>query len=58
MPRWLRWTGRLLAGLVLLIVLAVVAVYVVSSVAIRRTPPGRNRLATSETNSGCTMRRL
>ena len=37
MPRWLRWTGRLLAGLVLLIVLAVVAVYVVSSLAIRRT---------------------
>lgn len=37
MPRWLRWTGRLLAGLVLLIVLAVAAVYLVSSLAIRRT---------------------
>jgi cytochrome c553 len=36
-PRWLRWTGRLLAGLVLLIVLAVAAVYAVSSAAIRRT---------------------
>jgi cytochrome c553 len=36
-PRWLRWTGRLLAGLVLLIILLVVAVYVVSSLAIRRT---------------------
>lgn len=37
MPRWLRWTGRLLAGLVLLIVLALVAVYTLSSIAIRRT---------------------
>jgi cytochrome c553 len=35
--RWLRWTGRFLAGLVLLILLAVVAAYVVSSLAIRRT---------------------
>lgn len=37
MPRWLRWTGRLLAGLVLLIVLAVAVIYVVSSIATRRT---------------------
>ena len=37
MPRWLRWTGRLLAGLLLLIVVAVAAVYVVSSLAIRKT---------------------
>ena len=37
MPRWLRWTGRLLAGLVLLIVLAVAAVYAISSAAIRKT---------------------
>jgi cytochrome c553 len=36
-PRWLRWTGRLLAGLLLLIVVAVAAVYVVSSLAIRKT---------------------
>ena len=31
MPRWLRWTGRILGGLVLLIVLAVAAVYIISS---------------------------
>ena len=37
MPRWLRWTGRILAGLVLLIVLAVAVVYALSSAAIRRT---------------------
>lgn len=37
MPRWLRWAGRLLAGLVLLILLLVAAVYVVSSLAIRQT---------------------
>jgi cytochrome c553 len=36
-PRWLRWTGRLLAGLVLLIVLAIAVVYLVTSLAIRRT---------------------
>ena len=36
MPRWLRWTGRLLAGLVLLIVLAAVVVYAVTTLAIRR----------------------
>jgi mono/diheme cytochrome c family protein len=36
-PRWLRWTGRLLAGLVLLILLAVAVVYILSSLAIRRT---------------------
>ena len=36
MPRWLRWTGRLLAGLVLLIVLAVAVVYAVTTLAIRR----------------------
>jgi cytochrome c553 len=36
-PRWLRWTGRLLAGLVLLILLAVAVVYALSSVAIRKT---------------------
>jgi cytochrome c553 len=48
-PRWLRWTGRLLAGLVLLIVLAIVVVYAVSSLAIRRTyrfPDSRVRAAT------------
>ena len=37
MPRWLRWTGRLLAGLVLLILLAVAVVYILSSLAIRKT---------------------
>ena len=37
MPRWLRWTGRILGGLVLLIVLAVAAVYVISSRHINRT---------------------
>ena len=37
MPRWLRWTGRFVAGLVLLIVLALAAVYVLSSLAIRKT---------------------
>ena len=37
MPRWLRWTGRLLAGLVLLIVLAIAVVYTLSSLATRRT---------------------
>src|SRR3712207_7364472 len=36
-PRWLRWTGRLLAGLLLLIVLAVAVVYLVTSLALRRT---------------------
>jgi cytochrome c553 len=36
-PPWLRWTGRLLAGLLLLIVVAVAAVYVISSLAIRKT---------------------
>ena len=37
MPRWLRWTGRILGGLVLLIVLAVAAVYIISSRHINRT---------------------
>ncbi len=37
MPRWLRWTGRILAGLVLLIVLAVAVVYLLSSLAMRKT---------------------
>jgi mono/diheme cytochrome c family protein len=37
LSRWLRWTGRLLAGLLLLVVLAVIVVYVVTSLAIRRT---------------------
>jgi cytochrome c553 len=37
MPRWLRWTGGLLAGLVLLVVFAVGAVYFVSSRHISRT---------------------
>ncbi|HEY7502772.1 MAG TPA: cytochrome c [Gemmatimonadales bacterium] len=37
MPRWLAWTGRLLAGLLVLILLLVVVVYLVSSLAIRRT---------------------
>jgi cytochrome c553 len=36
-PRWLRWTGRLLAGLVLLIVLAIALIYAISSLAIRKT---------------------
>jgi cytochrome c553 len=36
-PRWLRWTGRILAGLLLLIVLAVAVVYALSSAAIRKT---------------------
>jgi cytochrome c553 len=36
-PRWLRWTGRLLAGLLLLLVLALAVVYTVSSLALRRT---------------------
>jgi cytochrome c553 len=36
-PRWLRWTGRILAGLVLLIVLAVAVVYLLSSLAMRKT---------------------
>jgi cytochrome c553 len=36
-PRWLRWTGRLLAGLVLLIVLALAIVYAISSLALRKT---------------------
>jgi cytochrome c553 len=35
-PRWLRWTGRLLAGLVLLIVLALASVYAISSLAVRK----------------------
>jgi mono/diheme cytochrome c family protein len=37
LPRWLRWTGRFLAGLLLLVVLALIVVYLVSSLAIRRT---------------------
>jgi cytochrome c553 len=37
LPRWLRRTGRLLFGLLLLVVVAVIAVYVASSLAIRRT---------------------
>lgn len=37
MPRWLRWTGRFLAGLLLLVVLALAVVYAVSSIAMRRT---------------------
>ena len=37
MPRWLRWTGRVLVALVLLIAVAVAAVYVASSLAIRKT---------------------
>ncbi len=37
MPRWLRWTGRIFGGLVLLIVLAVAAVYIISSRHINRT---------------------
>jgi mono/diheme cytochrome c family protein len=36
-PRWLRWTGRIFGGLVLLIVLAVAAVYIISSRHINRT---------------------
>jgi cytochrome c553 len=35
-PTWLRWTGRILAGLVLLIVLAVAVVYAVTTLAIRK----------------------
>ena len=37
MPRWLRWTGRALGGLVLVVALAVAALYVVSTRHIRRT---------------------
>lgn len=37
MPRWLRWTGRILAGLLLVVVLAVAAVYILSSLAIHKT---------------------
>ncbi|MGH7580104.1 MAG: c-type cytochrome [Gemmatimonadales bacterium] len=37
MPRWLRWTGRILAGFVLLVLLAVAAVYAISSRHISRT---------------------
>jgi len=37
LPRWLRWTGRLIAGLLVLVVLALIAVYLVTSLAIRRT---------------------
>jgi cytochrome c553 len=36
-PRWLRWTGRVLAGLVLLIVLVAAPVYALSSRDITRT---------------------
>jgi cytochrome c553 len=35
-PRWLRWTGRLLAGLLLLILLALAALYTVTTLAIRK----------------------
>jgi mono/diheme cytochrome c family protein len=37
LPRWLRFAGRLLAGLLLLVVLTVIVVYLVTSLAIRRT---------------------
>ncbi len=37
MPRWLRWTSRAVAGLVLLVVLAVAALYAVTTLHIRRT---------------------
>lgn len=37
MPRWLRWIGRFLAGLLLLVAVAAVALYVISSQHIRRT---------------------
>ena len=37
MPRWLRWTGRVAAGLVLLVVLVVAAVYAVTTRHIGRT---------------------
>jgi cytochrome c553 len=36
-PRWLRWTGRVLAGLILLVVLVAAAVYALSSRDIART---------------------
>jgi cytochrome c553 len=36
-PRWLRWTGRIVAGIVLLILLAVAAVYAITSRHINRT---------------------
>jgi cytochrome c553 len=52
-PRWLRWTGRLLAGLVLLIVLAVAIVYAISSLPIRRTydfPDAAVRAATDSSS--------
>ncbi len=37
MPRWLRWTGRVLAGLVLLILLAVALIYAVTTRQFRQT---------------------
>lgn len=37
MPRWLRWIGRTVAGLVLLLVLAVVALYAITTRHIGRT---------------------
>ncbi len=37
MPRWLRWTGRVVAGLVLLVVLAVAALYAITTRHIGRT---------------------
>ncbi len=37
MPRWLRWIGRIVAGLVLLIVLALAGLYTVTGIATRKT---------------------
>lgn len=37
MPRWLRWIGRAVAGLVLLVVLAVAALYAITTMGIRKT---------------------
>ena len=37
MPRWLRWIGRAIAGLVVLVLLAVVAVYAITTRDISRT---------------------
>ncbi len=37
MPRWLRWVGRILAGLVLLVVIALAALYAITGMDTRKT---------------------
>jgi cytochrome c553 len=54
-PRWLRWTGRALAGLALLVVLAVVALYAITTRHIGRTydfPDSPVRAATDSASLG------